>query len=120
MRYCKALSALHCSKRIAAIGFAPVPSSHAQHYVQGNHEGKIVMAAHTQSETLSANVASAASEMTHAANSFFDRVARIVPNASAAVACGHEVIRLQKLSDARLAELGIARDDIVAHAYRDL
>ncbi|MEL6746997.1 MAG: DUF1127 domain-containing protein [Pseudomonadota bacterium] len=78
------------------------------------------MAAHTQSETLSANVASAASEMTHAANSFFDRVARIVPNASAAVACGHEVIRLQKLSDARLAELGIARDDIVAHAYRDL
>ena len=51
---------------------------------------------------------------------FFSAFARAIAFGTGAQARFDEVQRLQALSDEALAELGIARDDIVRHVYADL
>lgn len=50
----------------------------------------------------------------------FARFGRILAIASENDARLHEVARLRSLSDAELAEMGLSRDTIVHHVYRDL
>jgi uncharacterized protein YjiS (DUF1127 family) len=51
---------------------------------------------------------------------FFAHLARAVALSSGAQNRYDRVLRLQALSDAQLAERGIARDDIVRHVFSDL
>lgn len=54
---------------------------------------------------------------------FIDWLARIGDRAyatSAAAACAREAGRLSAMTDEELAEVGIAREDIVQHAFRSL
>jgi uncharacterized protein YjiS (DUF1127 family) len=51
---------------------------------------------------------------------FFSALARAVASSSGAQARYDRVRRLQALSDADLAERGIARDDIVRHVFAEV
>lgn len=51
---------------------------------------------------------------------FFARVARAIAAASSGQARLDEATRLRAKTDAELAELGITRDDIIHHVFRDL
>jgi uncharacterized protein YjiS (DUF1127 family) len=51
---------------------------------------------------------------------FFAHLARAVALSSGAQTRYDRVLRLQAMSDAELAERGIARDDIVRHVFADV
>lgn len=55
--------------------------------------------------------------------SFFATVKDIIANSFDVVMMAHgrseDIARFQNMSDRQLADIGIARDDIVAHVFRD-